>query len=103
MRSISRRRSLFCGGFASRSAASTGLTEMASAAARKSIFHMALASRSRGRGAVPFCNDLFLFEVPVGFLDVAAQLLALLGRHLLRSVGAALALAVDLAHVLAHA
>src|SRR5438105_13610210 len=103
MRSMSRRSSLFCSFLPSRGAASSGLTETLRAAARKSTFHMPQASRRRACTAVRFCNDLFLPQVAVGVFDVAPELLALLGRHLLRPLGALLAVAVHLAHVLAHA
>src|SRR5918999_438487 len=85
------------------SRASTGLAETASAARTKASFHMRQASPDRKGAAVALCKELFPPQVAVGVLDVAAQLVALLGRHLARALGTALALAVGLAHIVAHA
>jgi hypothetical protein len=64
---------------------------------------MAEGSTRHPGAAVRLCNELFPPQVAVRFLDVAAQLVALLRRHLARALGTALALAVSLAHVVAHA
>ena len=83
-------------------AASTGLAEMDNAATMKRAFHMALASASKAPAAVLLCNELFP-QLPVRVVDVAAQFFTLFGRHLARPVGARLAIAVGVAHVVAHA
>ena len=56
----------------------------------------------RARAMAPACAWLRFCRL-LRVLDVAAQLVALLGRHLLRLLGPALALAVGVAHVVAHA
>src|SRR3954469_8592700 len=83
-------------------AASSGLAETDKAATMKSAFHMPPASASPAPDAVRLCNDLFP-QLAVRVLDVAAQLVALLGRHLARPIRARLAIAVRLAHIVAHA
>src|SRR5918999_3182065 len=85
------------------SRASTGLAETASAPRMKASFRMPRASPDGKGAAVALCKELFPPQVAVGFLDVAPQLVALLGRHLARALRAALALAVGVAHILAHA
>jgi hypothetical protein len=104
MRSTSRTSSLF---FFSFEAASSGLADSVKAATRNTSFHMRQASRCAPAAAVRLCNELFPpLHLAVGFIDVAPQLVALLGGELARALGtlrAALAIAVRFADVVAHA
>src|SRR5215813_11388017 len=107
MRSTSRRRSAPRCVFSTRlplsgCAASSGLAKMDNAATMKRAFHMAPASFRKASAAVLLCNELFP-ELAVRVFDVAAQFFTLFRRHLARPIRARLAIAVGVAHVVAHA
>src|SRR5918999_1628038 len=76
---------------------------MANAAKMNASFHMPEGSCRRPAAAVRMCNQLFPPQLAVGFLEVLAQLVALLRRHLARALRAPLALAIGVADIVAHA